>query len=100
MSKPKLSKEERDILHDFDDDSLESSMTKKRKKSFAQAADATFKKDKRINIRLSNRDLAALQRRALEEGMPYQTLVSSVLHKYVSGGLQDIMANKSNKRTV
>lgn len=100
MTKPKLSKEERDILSDFEDDSLESSITKKRKKSFAQAAEATFKKDKRINIRLSNRDLAALQRRALEEGMPYQTLVSSVLHKYVSGGLQDIMANKSSKRTV
>ena len=47
MSKPKLSKEEREILHDFDDDSLESSMTKKRKKSFAQAAEATFKKDKK-----------------------------------------------------
>ena len=100
MSKPKLNKEERDILNDFEDDSLESSITKKRKQSFEQAAEATFKKDKRINIRLSNRDLAALQRRALEEGIPYQTLVSSILHKYVSGSLQDIMANKSSKRTV
>ncbi len=59
------------------------------------AAEETFKKDKRINIRISSRDLESLQRRALEEGIPYQTLVSSVLHKYVSGGLHDIMANKA-----
>jgi len=48
-------------------------------------AQATFRKDKRINIRISERDLARLQQRALEEGIPYQTLVSSVLHKYLSG---------------
>ncbi|KMQ76900.1 hypothetical protein [Marinobacter subterrani] len=43
--------------------------------------------------------LEALQRRALEEGLPYQSLVSSVLHKYVSGGLKDISANKPSQRT-
>ena len=62
------------------------------------AAEETFKKDKRINIRISSRDLESLQRRALEEGIPYQTLVSSVLHKYVSGGLHDVMANKTAER--
>ena len=46
MAKSKLSKEERDILKDFDDDVLESSLTKKRKKIYAQAAETTFKKDK------------------------------------------------------
>jgi len=50
-------------------------------------AEATFKKDRRINIRISSRDLSALQKRALEEGLPYQTLISSLLHKYVSGRL-------------
>ena len=50
-------------------------------------AEATFKKDRRINIRISSRDLDALQKRALEEGIPYQTLISSLLHKYVSGRL-------------
>jgi len=50
-------------------------------------ARATFKKDRRINIRISSRDLDALQKRALEEGIPYQTLISSLLHKYVSGRL-------------
>ena len=50
-------------------------------------ARATFRKDKRINIRISERDLIRLQQRALEEGMPYQTLISSVLHKYLTGRL-------------
>ena len=62
------------------------------------AAEETFKKDKRINIRISSRDLESLQRRAFEEGIPYQTLVSSVLHKNVSGGLRDLMANKAFQR--
>ena len=51
------------------------------------AAAATFKKDQRLNIRISSRDLKNLQARALEEGVPYQTLAASLLHKYVSGHL-------------
>ncbi|MBL68344.1 MAG: hypothetical protein CMO74_07845 [Verrucomicrobiales bacterium] len=50
-----------------------------------EAARNTLNKDKRINIRISARDLDALQRRANRFGMPYQTLISSVLHRYVSG---------------
>ena len=50
-------------------------------------AEATFKKDRRINIRISQKDLDAIQMRALEEGIPYQTLIASVLHKYLSGRL-------------
>ncbi|MCB1736456.1 MAG: antitoxin [Gammaproteobacteria bacterium] len=57
-------------------------------------AEATFKKDARINIRLSSRDLRALQARALKEGVPYQTLVSSVLHKFVDGQLVDTAVKK------
>ena len=78
---------------------FKSILTAKRKKMLQAAAEETFKKDKRINIRISNRDLEYLQRRALEEGIPYQTLVSSVLHNYVPGGLHDIMANKVLQRT-
>ena len=51
------------------------------------AADATFKKDQRLNIRISSRDLKNLQARAIEEGVPYQTFAASLLHKYVSGYL-------------
>lgn len=52
-------------------------------------ARATFKKDMRVNIRISRKDLEALQTRALQEGIPYQTLMASVLHKYVSSRLVD-----------
>jgi len=54
---------------------------------YAATAAATLTKNKRINIRLSSRDLEDVQTRAAEEGMPYQTLIASVLHKYVSGRL-------------
>ena len=50
-------------------------------------AKATIRKDKRINIRISERDLIKLQQKALSEGLPYQTLIASILHKYVSGRL-------------
>ena len=56
-------------------------------KAHKAAAEATFKKDQRLNIRISSRDLKSLQARALEEGVPYQTLAASLLHKFVSGHL-------------
>ena len=56
-------------------------------KAHRVAADATFKKDQRLNIRISSRDLKSLQARALEEGVPYQTFAASLLHKFVSGHL-------------
>ena len=99
MSDYKLSKEEKEILETFEAGEFKSVLTPKRKKYLQTVAEETFKKDKRINIRISSRDLESLQRRALEEGIPYQTLVSSVLHKYVSGGLHDVMANKALQRT-
>lgn len=52
-------------------------------------AKATFQKNRRVNIRLSERDLDGIQRRAVEEGLPYQTLMSSVLHKFVTGQLTE-----------
>lgn len=54
-----------------------------------EAAEVTITKSERMNIRISPRDLKRLKVRALEEGMPYQTLVSSILHKYLSGRLQE-----------
>jgi len=91
----KLDSEEKEILEAFEKGKL------KRTKNVAQEikqhqaiAEATFKKDARINIRLSSRDLRSLQTRALKEGMPYQTLVSSVLHKFVDGQLVDKATNE------
>ncbi len=53
-------------------------------------AAATFRKDRRVNIRISTKDLETIQKRALEEGLPYQTLISSLLHKYVAGRLRGV----------
>jgi predicted DNA binding CopG/RHH family protein len=99
MSNVKLDQEEQELLDAFEADEFESALTEERRKLLVRSAEAAFKEDKRINNRISSRDLAALQRRALEEGLPYQSLVASVLHKYVSGGLRDITANKTLHRT-
>ena len=56
---------------------------------YQEYAKATFRKDKRVNIRISEKDLVGLQKRALQEGLPYQTLISSILHKYVTGQLNE-----------
>ena len=60
----------------------------KEKKALMESAKSTLQKDRRINIRISNRDLVSLKRKANRFGMPYQTLISSVLHRYVSGDIQ------------
>ena len=57
--------------------------------SFKAAARATATKDRRGYIRLSSGDLSDIQVKALEEGVPYQTLIASVLHKYVTGRLAE-----------
>ncbi|MCB9152136.1 MAG: hypothetical protein H6645_05175 [Caldilineaceae bacterium] len=90
MKMNQLDAEEQEILHDFEAGEYESVLTPERREMLALAAQETVKKDKRINIRISARDLDALQRRALEEGMPYQTLIASILHKYVSGSLMPV----------
>ena len=55
-----------------------------------QVAEETFRKDQRMNIRISKRDLSNLKIRAMEEGIPYQTLVASIIHKYLTGRLQGV----------
>jgi predicted DNA binding CopG/RHH family protein len=98
MTNLNLDAEEQEILDAFEADEFVSVLNEERRLYLVQAAEETFKKDKRINIRISSRDLIALQRRAAEEGMPYQTLVSSILHKYISGQLQDIGVGKMLSR--
>lgn len=100
MSRIKLSKEEKDLLDAVESGEYESTLTEARRAELEAAAANTFRKDKRINIRISNRDLIAVQSRASEEGIPYQTLVSSIIHKYVSGSLRDIAANKKRQSDV
>ena len=98
MSKAKLSKQEKALLNAIEAGQYESVLTKSRKKELEAIAANTTRKDKRINIRISNRDLTAIQSRASEEGIPYQTFVSSIIHKYISGSLQDLTANKPSNR--
>lgn len=94
MGNVKLNEEEKQLLEIYDSNAFKSVVTPARSKQIREAAANTFKKDKRINIRISSRDLDAIQKRALIEGIPYQTLVSSIIHKYVSGSLHDVSNNK------
>jgi len=90
MSKLKPTPEELELLASYENEEWQSVKNINEQKETYQAyARATFRKDKRINIRISERDMVALQRRAIREGIPYQTLISSVLHKYVSGALTE-----------
>jgi predicted DNA binding CopG/RHH family protein len=80
--------EERDLLRSVERGEWRSVPHARRKaETYAAYAEATFRKDKRLNIRISGRDLVKIQKKAVEEGLPYQTLISSVLHKYVGGRL-------------
>lgn len=88
MSDLKLTPEELELLASYENEEWQSVKNiQEQKETYRAYARATFRKDKRINIRISERDLIALQKRAIREGIPYQTLVSSVLHKYVTGVL-------------
>ena len=86
----KLSKQEKEIVESVERGDWRSVRgVKKQIKRYQDYAKATVRKDKRVNIRMSEKDLIGLQKKAMEEGLPYQTLISSVLHKYVNGRLVD-----------
>jgi predicted DNA binding CopG/RHH family protein len=86
--KTKLTKEEKGILDSFErGEWIPVANLDKRKKELAEYARNTLRKDKRLNIRISERDLIELQRKAVKEGLPYQTYVSSIIHKFINGGL-------------
>lgn len=88
MSKTvKLDDEEREILDAYERGELVSVDGPEQRAAHVKAARETFRKNKRVNIRISGRDLERLQEQALIEGIPYQTLISSVLHKFVNGRL-------------
>lgn len=86
---PRLDADEIDILAAYESGTLKSVATKAELEKIRGAARATGTKDKRVNIRLSTADFQDIQVKALEEGMPYQTLIASILHKYVTGRLAE-----------
>lgn len=89
VRKPKaLDEEEADLIASVEADEWVTA-GEKNLEVYREAARATLRKDQRINIRLTLGDLTALKAIAIEEGMPYQTLITSVLHKFVTGRLVD-----------
>lgn len=86
----KLDEEERSILQDFERGEFESIKNfRAEKQRLEAAASRTLQKGRRINIRISARDLEKIKKRAVAEGMPYQTLIASTLHKFVIGQLKE-----------
>ena len=85
-----MSVEERDILDRFEPGELRSTPDAEREMGIArQSARNTFNKTRRVNLRETERDFNLAHSRAREEGIPYQTLLSSVIHKYLSGRLTE-----------
>ena len=86
----KIDREEKEVLESVERGEWRPAKAAKRERSrYTGYALATFRKDRRVNIRISSKDLEAIQTRALEEGLPYQTLIASLLHKYASGRLRE-----------
>ena len=84
----KLTQEEKEILESVENGEWKQVPDFKREAArYQAAARATLRKDKRVNIRMTERDLIRFQKAAVHEGLPYQTLISSILHKYINGRL-------------
>lgn len=82
-----LDNEEKDFLETFEAGEWQSVKEPARLQELQSYAKAAISKDKRITLRLSSMDLESIQTIAIEEGIPYQTLISSILHKYITGKL-------------
>ena len=83
-----IDQKEKDLMKSIERDEWQpvKNFDQERKKGI-EAARNTLKKDKRINLRLSQKDYHQIQIKAIEEGIPYQTLISSIVHKYLNGSL-------------
>ena len=87
----RLSKKEKELVESFERGEWRPIKNQAQaKKKYQQYAKYTFQKDKRINIRLSEKDLTGIQKKAVEEAIPYQTLAASILHKYINGKLSEV----------
>ncbi|MCZ8156840.1 MAG: antitoxin [Leptospira sp.] len=84
----KLDKEELDILNAFETGKLKSIKNQDQEiKRYSGYAKESARKDRNLNIRISGRDLERLKNIAIDEGLPYQTFISSLLHKFINGRL-------------
>ena len=82
-----LDKDEIELAKSLENEEWISDLTKKEKKQYQEYARYSLSKRKRINIRMSERDLKKIQAKAIEEGIPYQSLISMLIHKYNEGKL-------------
>ncbi|PIV20122.1 MAG: antitoxin [Deltaproteobacteria bacterium CG_4_8_14_3_um_filter_45_9] len=88
MKKPAyLDKDEMELAKSLENEEWISDLTKKEKKQYEEYTRYSLSKRKRINIRMSERDLKKIQAKAIEEGIPYQSLISMLIHKYNEGKL-------------
>jgi len=94
---PKNDAYDKEILGAYEKGQLKSVATKAELAKLKAAARATAVKDRRVNIRLSSSDLQDVQVKAMQEGVPYQTLIASVLHKYVTGRLTEPQSSVPEK---
>ncbi len=93
----KLDKEEKGILDAYAKGSMNlSAPSRKEKEHIKSMAEKTFRKDRRVTIRLYDHDLKGIQKKAMGKGMPYQTLISGMIHQYIEG---DRVENKVSRLT-
>lgn len=84
----KFDKEERNILAAYESGELKlKAPSKKEIQAIREAATSSFKKDRRVTIRLYDHDFRGIQKKAIEMGVPYQTLISGIIHRYIEGDL-------------
>lgn len=84
----KFDPEEQELLDAYDNDQIVlKNPSSKEMEIIKKAAANTFKKDKRITLRLYERDFDGIQKKAMELGIPYQTLISGIIHSYIEGDL-------------
>ena len=87
----KLDPEEKEILESFERGEWESVDDIESKRAFSKEAASNFlRKDERVTLRLSSGDLQRLKQKAAYKGLPYQTLIASILHKYAAGHLKNV----------
>ncbi len=82
----KYDKEEKDLIQAYEEGKMKlSTPTKKDRDTIKTTAENTLKKEKRITIRMYDHDFVGIQKKAMEMGLPYQTLISSIIHRYIEG---------------
>jgi len=84
----KLDKEEKEIVEAYENGLMNIvDPSQGSKAAYKRAAENTFRKDRRITIRLYDHDLKGIQKKAMEKGIPYQTLIAGMIHQYIEGDL-------------